>query len=470
MFKPLRIRLTLLYLLVAMLLASLVGLSAYSLLYFYFQNNNDTALQYKMADIFTSIGVNRPNELVRAEENWITINNGKSHDESSEAEGEEEYESPEYEESEHEEDSVTPVQISTTANAYEGELISIFVLPLDNQGRLLFNPNPYQPPMDPDLAAVSSASNRGSDLRNSQLSDGSPVRLLTYRVPEASGYSYIQLGKPINDQTRVLNQFVSGLLLIGAISVLLLGLGSWLLAGRYLRNTQYAWDMQQAFVANASHELRTPLTLMRASAEVAQRHSQEDQKQVALLDDIVQEVDHMSQLVDDLLLLSRLDAHQLKFEKQVIDLPALAADIQRQFEPVAVKRNIQIVNQVSPGSVLADRTRLRQVLIVLIDNALRHTPAGGRIRIESASEGRNTRISITDNGEGISPNDLSHVFERFYQVNTTRNVDHQGAGLGLPIARSLVEAQDGTIRIESQVGMGTRVSISLPSARSRNEK
>jgi signal transduction histidine kinase len=461
MLRPLRIKLTLLYLLVAMLLAGFVGVGAYSLLYFYFQNNNDTALKFKMADNFATIGVNLPDELIRAQRDWISLRS--NHDQTQSEVENESGESPDDESGEDHEIASNPSL--SISEVYEGELTSIFILPLDTNGQLMFNPNPYFPPMDPDLNAVKVALDKGYDLRNSTLSDGSPVRLLTYRVPPASGYGLIQVGKPIADQMRVLNQFVSGMLVIGAFSILLLGFGSWLMAGRSLRTTQYAWDMQQAFVANASHELRTPLTLMRASAEVAQRKSQGDTQQAALMGDIVSEVDHMSQLVEDLLLLSRLDAHQLKLDQHNVFIPDLVAEIQRQFSPLTAEKQVSFINQAKNGTVLADMTRLRQVLIILLDNALRHTPPGGTITVQTAPEGRYLRISVSDSGEGISQEHLKHVFERFYQAESGRSTDYQGAGLGLSIAKSLIDAQGGQIRISSQPGKGTIVTLLLPAGK-----
>ena len=124
----------------------------------------------------------------------------------------------------------------------------------------------------------------------------------------------------------------------------------------------------------------------------------------------------MSQLVEDLLLLSRLDAHQLKLDQHNIFVPDLVAEIQRQFSPITTEKQISLINKVETGTVLADMTRLRQVLIIILDNAIRHTPPGGTITVQSASEGRNLRISVSDSGEGISLEHLAHVFERFYQA------------------------------------------------------
>lgn len=457
MLKPLRLRLTLLYLLVAMLLAGFVGFSSYFMIYYYFQNNNDSALKYKMASTFVTIGLRLPEDLQKAQQSWMTIrsnDNNESDDDKLKEDLEDENKEYEEEINEREESSFSTIQ-----SVYEGELSSIFILPLDDNGNLMFNPNPYKLPMNPDQTAVLEATTRGFDLRNSLLIDGTPVRLLTYDVPDETGYGFLQIGKPIGDQMQVLNQLMSGLLMVGVVSILILGAGSWWMAGRSLQATQNAWEMQQAFVANASHELRTPLTLMRASAEVAQRITQPNPQQAALMTNIVEEVDHMSTLVDDLLLLSRLDTKQVKLQKQAVNVPALISEIQRQFEPLTIKHQLTFLNQAKIGTVNADITRLRQVLLILLDNALRHTPTGGTILVETALEGRNLRISVSDNGEGIPAEHLPHVFERFYQVDSARGKEGKGNGLGLSIAKSLVEIQDGQIQIASQSGKGTIISI-----------
>jgi signal transduction histidine kinase len=141
----------------------------------------------------------------------------------------------------------------------------------------------------------------------------------------------------------------------------------------------------------------------------------------------------------------------LKLDIRPIQIAGLVAEIQRQFEPLMSARQVAFLNQTTAGTVQADVTRLRQILIILLDNALRHTPPGGTISVRSLVEGRNLRITVDDNGEGIAPEHLPHVFDRFYQADNARSKDQKGTGLGLSIAKSLVEIQAGQISITSQL-------------------
>ena len=438
MLKNLRLRLTLLYLLFAMLLVILLGGSTYSVLYFYFQNANDSALRTKLVLVLDSLGTKIPSDLV----------DDHSY----------EYESGiEVNEDDHEDEEIQHVE-----ELYEGELSSIFILPLNDSGELLFNPNPYSLPMQPDLDAINSAAVNGIDYRNVNLDNGAPARLLTYSVSTEAGIKFIQMGKSIVDQTRILNQFLTSLLTIGAISIIILGAGSWWVAGRTLANHQLAWENQQAFIANASHELRTPLTLIRASAEAAIRGSKENDKIQSLLEDVISETDHMCNLVEDLLLLTRLDAGQMKLSLSKISVSDLTGNIERQFERLA--ENLSIRFQVKSINLLiqSDYTRLRQVLLILLDNAFRHTPSGGNVYLSVSKEGQFVHFLVRDTGEGIPPTHLPFVFDRFYQVESDRGGENHGAGLGLPIAKSLVEVLGGKIEIQSESGKGTDVEFKLP--------
>jgi signal transduction histidine kinase len=452
MLNRLRLRLTLLYLLAAIFLVATVGASTYSLMYYYFMSSNDSALRYKMASIYTALGADTPAELVESQRDW------EKHQEKNDEE------SNDINHSESEENSEQALASVSTRMTYEGELSSIFVFPLDKTGRLIINPNPYNPPMQPDTTAVATAIKNGTDLRTITLPSGTPIRLLTYSVPPQSGFDVIQLGKPFDDQVRLLNQLMTGLIVSGIIVVLFLGFGSWWLAGRSLRPTQRAWELQQTFIANASHELRTPLTLIRASSEVALRQTQPTSSQQALLKDIMGECDHMSQLVEDLLLISKLDTHQLKLERELLSLSVLINDVIHTFQPLMEKHNVTLIAGNLNGEIRGDRIRLRQVLFILVDNALRFTPSGGTIKISAEQTGRMVNISVQDSGIGIPKEDLEHVFERFYQAKSGSETENRGNGLGLSIAKSLVEAHDGRISISSSPGLGTKVAFVIPIA------
>ncbi|MDQ2830284.1 MAG: ATP-binding protein, partial [Chloroflexota bacterium] len=244
----------------------------------------------------------------------------------------------------------------------------------------------------------------------------------------------------------------------------------WWLAGRSVRPIQQSWERQHSFVANASHELRAPLTLLRASAEVTQRHLPTgDTRGRALLDDVLGECDHMARLVEDLLVLSKLDAGALTLRRERIEVPAFLADTGRRVGPLADARGVDLtVDADGGGAVWADPARLRQVVLILLDNALRHTPTGGRVRVEARPQGQVVHLVVVDTGAGIAPAHLPHLFERFYRVDAARGDGRNGdggSGLGLAIAKALVEAQGGEVHLTSRLGAGTRVEVTLPTAR-----
>lgn len=458
MFRRLRLGLTALYLVAALALILLVSAGTYQLIGRYFQGATDLALQHKMAEEMRLRGMGVPAELAAANRDWYTGRGRALPQPSRVSVGEAGEEGG----GRGEGDGVS--QESAIEESYDGELAAIFVLPLAANGQLV-DPSGETPPIPADNQALTSALERGSDWRTVNLSGGMRTRLLTYRV-QSGGVAALQLGRTLGDQDRVLNQLLIILLGLGGISAVLLGAASWWLAGRSLRPAQKAWERQQAFVANASHELRAPITLMRASTEVALRGLPlRDKGERALLTDVLQECDHMSHLVEDLLLLSRLDAGRLSMEHTVIKVRDLLADVQRQVGRVAGERGIRLELTEASGAVIGDPTHLRQVLLTLLDNALRHTPRGGNVELSARPDGRYVQICVSDSGSGIPPEHLPHVFERFYRANGDRAEDGGGSGLGLSIARGLVEAQHGHITIASQPGQGTQVTLLLPGAK-----
>jgi signal transduction histidine kinase len=238
-----------------------------------------------------------------------------------------------------------------------------------------------------------------------------------------------------------------------------LGAISWWLSGSALRQAQEAWDKQQAFIAHAGHELRTPLTMIRAAAEITQRKLPDGDAHRGPVGAIIAEADRMGRLVGDLLLLSRLDAHALRVELHPVDLAPLVDEIAVSFGCVAEERGVALKAGATQGKIHADEGRLRQVLLILLDNALRHAPEGSTIDIESAASGRKVLLMVRDHGAGIPPEDLPHLFDRFYRGRGEN--PESGSGLGLAIARELVEAMHGKIRIASDPGRGTTVTVEL---------
>ncbi len=463
MFSGLRLRLSLLYLLAAGALIVLVGAGTYRLVDSYFQTTTDLALQHRMAHEFVRLGAPVSPELAAADRSWyanrgqlfpgiatpapsVTQEDGASQEGTG--------------------SGAPPLDSGEQGNAeesYDGELAAIFVLPLTASGQLSGSAVPAALPLAPDVQAATTALTHGTDWRTVTRAGGGQARLLTSRLPAGSNPALLQLGRTLDDQDRVLRQLSLALMGLGATSAVLLGIGSWWLAGRALRPAQAAWARQQAFVANASHELRAPLTLLRASAEVAQRSlPATDADGRALLDDVLHETDYMSRLVEDLLVLSRLDAGRLALERQTIALAPLLTEVARQVGRLAGEHGVQVEVAAASGTVRGDPTRLRQVLLILLDNALRHTPPGGTIRLTAQPHGRTVQISVADTGSGIAPEHLPYIFERFYRADTARAAGGGGAGLGLALARGLIEAQHGQIALDSHLGAGTRVLLTLP--------
>jgi Signal transduction histidine kinase len=454
----------LLYALAALVFVLLIGGGAYLLVARYFSNVTDLALRHKMAHEFHALGAPLPPDLEHADRDWSIIR--REVVAIPFVPPEPTRERREREETAYEEDNERPRSLTTPVDA--AELAAIAVLPLDASGRLLFNPNNLDLPLNPDQEAFQTALAKGSDLRTITLDDGRRARLLTYRLTRSDGPAALQLVRELSDQDQVLNQLFVGLITLGTFSMALVGATSWWLAGRALRPAQEAWERQQRFIASASHELRAPLTLIRASAEVALRDLPPDESdQRALLHDVLAESDHMRRLVDDLLTLTRLDSGQLTLTKETIDLTALLASIQRQAARLGEQRGVAVELADVGGLVQADTERLQQVVLIALDNALRYTPAGGRITLAATPTERTVQIRVADTGCGIAPEHLPHIFERFYRADPARGRENSNAGLGLSIAKGLVEAMGGRIAVESTVGVGTTVVISLPRAPDR---
>jgi signal transduction histidine kinase len=173
----------------------------------------------------------------------------------------------------------------------------------------------------------------------------------------------------------------------------------------------------------------------------------------------------MNCMVQDLLLLSRIDAHHLVLANDLIPLIDLLTETIRQVEKVAAAKKVKLKLEAAQGIVRGDRVKLRQLLLILLDNALRFTPAGGSVRLGALVRGHEAIIRVTDNGSGIPDEHLAHIFERFYQV-PGQSGEGRGNGLGLAIAQGIAQAHKGRIEVSSTIGKGTTFSVLLDSTTS----
>jgi two-component system, OmpR family, phosphate regulon sensor histidine kinase PhoR len=222
-------------------------------------------------------------------------------------------------------------------------------------------------------------------------------------------------------------------------------------------------SMRRDFVANVSHELRTPLTIVGGFAETLVHDDPPRESRREFAGMILSNTRRMQRIVDDLLDLSRIESGGWVPKPSEVDLGTIAAEIVGATSESASAKGTRVMAAISVGAsrAYADRTALRQILSNLVENAIRHT-SGGEVRIFSERETGGVWIGVTDTGEGIAPDHLTRIFERFYRADPGRARDQGGTGLGLAIVKHLVEAHGGRVSATSEAGKGTRISALFP--------
>lgn len=222
------------------------------------------------------------------------------------------------------------------------------------------------------------------------------------------------------------------------------------------------------FIADVSHELRTPLTVLRGNAEVG-LVLEDDPEQREILEDIVRESGRMSRMVEDLLLLAKSDAASLPLDREKVSATPFLAELAARAESLARERGATLETDLAGDGLLEiDPQRIEQAALILVDNATKYGPPGGPVRLTSkTTPSGELRITVEDHGPGIPRDELPRAFERFYRVDKARSrqgngAGHGGSGLGLPIAKTIVQAHGGRIEAASRPGEGTRMSLYLP--------
>jgi signal transduction histidine kinase len=289
---------------------------------------------------------------------------------------------------------------------------------------------------------------------------------LVYTAPLFSG------GKVVGAvQTSISeNQFESSMsairrsLLLVALLGLLVSAGiSAFLVRRALEPIRVAVQRQRDFVADAAHELRTPLAIMRTVGEVGMASPSTEDLQ-ATVAQMLSENQHLTRLVEDLSLLARTDTDTVAIDRRPVDLSSLVADTTEELRFLAEEQGVALDTDLQGDvQVTGDTLRLRQLLLILLDNSLKHTPPGGTVNVQLGAHGSRARLQVTDSGKGIDPEDLARIFDRFYRADESRT--GEGSGLGLAIAKWIVDAHGGHIQAGNAPPMGAVFTVTLPVTR-----
>jgi len=340
----------------------------------------------------------------------------------------------------------------------EGFQTGLLYVILSADGSVIYNSPQVDPRiLPPDLLATRSPAFETIDLA------GSAFRVYVQPILEPGGESVtLVVGQTLAPEQAAARGLMLTLLVCGGVGLLLSFAGAWFLAARALVPIQRAFQSQQEFVADASHELRTPLTILHSAADLLA--SAPEQPNLDLVLEIRDEIGRMERLTRDLLTLASSDRGEFRLSVGRLDLGALAHDLARRVRRLADARavNVQLSAGKDPVIVEGDPDRLQEVGLIVLDNALRHTPRGGTISITVDQHDGDGFLVIEDTGEGIPEEHLTRVFDRFHRVDPSRDRRSGGAGLGLAIAHTVIAAHGGGIAIARRAETGTRVVIRLP--------
>jgi len=277
------------------------------------------------------------------------------------------------------------------------------------------------------------------------------------------GVITVQFTRNITSEKDMLQTLLLILVIGSSIgSVCAVGAG-FFLAGRALVPIKNAWQKQQQFVSDASHELRTPLAVIQTKTDLLWRSPTSTIQDKAIdISVISKEARRLSKLVANLLTLARSDSDQLEMKKKEFLLSQLLKDLIEHYSEIALYQEKELVLD-APSSVflIGDKERIHQLMVILIDNAMKYTKEGGKILIFCSQTSHSVLIKVQDNGIGIEEENIPKIFDRFFQVDKSRT-EEAGAGLGLAIAKWIIDKHNGKVKVQSKVGVGTYFEIILP--------
>lgn len=317
-----------------------------------------------------------------------------------------------------------------------------------------------------DADTLEQALAQGSAFADTESSTGDSLRVYAVRLDgQGDEHLFLEVGRSTEPEQQALRRLLLVLIGGGSSGLVLAFFGGYVLAGLALRPIRAAVDAQRAFIADASHDLRTPLSVVRANAELLKRHVSEPvSANRGAVDDIIGESDRLGRLVGQMLILAQADAGQSVLSLSEVALDELVDEVAQGMRVLAEERGVSLETEVDgPVRLRGDGDRLRELLVILTDNAIKYSDAGDKVRLGvRRSSGGKAVLRVSDTGHGIPAEALPQVFDRFYRVDKARSREAGGTGLGLAIARWIAEAHGGSIRAESEPGVGTTMTVELP--------
>lgn len=255
-----------------------------------------------------------------------------------------------------------------------------------------------------------------------------------------------------------------GLLAVNGFILGISAMAGYVLAGKTLKPIETALEEQKRFVADSSHELRTPLTALKTSLEVALRDKKLSLSQAKkVIKSNLEDVDGLQGLAHKLLALANLQSNGKNLDFRKVDMAGVANQAYRKILPLAKAKKIELKTKLVKQTVLGNTESLEEMLLIFLDNAVKYTPKGGKVELIAKTPGKNLIITITDTGIGIAKKDVPHIFDRFYRADQSRSKQKaDGFGLGLSLAKRIIELHHGSVTVASAVGKGTTFTIKLP--------
>jgi signal transduction histidine kinase len=296
------------------------------------------------------------------------------------------------------------------------------------------------------------------------------LRLHAERFALADGTPLVAVAT--GDKVELEDRYAALIAAFGAAAVaamVLVGAGGWLLVRKSTAPVEGSIEYMQRFMADAAHELRTPITVLRSRAEIALQQPRDRDVYVSTLSGIESEAQRLGRIVEDLLTLARADTGDVAVVRERVYLDDIALESAEAARAVAETRRVGLrVTEFEEAVVEGDPGRLRQLIMILLDNAVKFTPPGGEVRIRVGSFGGQPTVVVEDTGIGIRADQMPHIFERFYRADPARTrsqdggIGSEGAGLGLAIARWIADQHGAQIRVTSMPGSGTKAEVHFP--------